>query len=68
MQQCHFNFLIKQIWTALSNRDYTGFEPKLLISQVRLCTPWATEHTYSLWKPIDVKLDMCNAKVQKHNF
>ncbi len=39
-----------QIWNALSNRSYTGFEPVLLTSQVRLRTPWATEQTYRLWK------------------
>ncbi len=57
-----------QIWTALSNRDYTGFEPELLTSQVRLYTPWATEQTHLLWKPIDMKLDTCDANVQKHQF
>ncbi len=57
-----------QIWTALSNRSYTGFEAGLLTSQVRLRTPWATEQTYRLWKPIDMKLDMCDANIQKHQF
>ncbi len=57
-----------QVWTVLSNRSYTGFEPELLISQVRLRTPWATEQTYCQWKPIDMKLDMCDANVQKHQF
>ncbi len=57
-----------QIWTVLSNRSYTVFEPELLASQVRLRTPWATEQTYRLWKPIDLKLDMCDANVQKHQF
>ncbi len=57
-----------QIWTVLSNRSYTGFEPELLTSQVRLRTPWATEQTYRLWKPIDMKLYMCDANVQKHQF
>ncbi len=61
-----FELPYMQIWTALSNRDYTGFE--LLTSQVRLRTPWATEQTYRLWKPIDMKLDMCDANVQKHQF
>ncbi len=27
-----FQLLYMQIWTALSNRDYTGFEPELLVS------------------------------------
>ncbi len=27
-----FQLLYMQIWTVLSNRDYTGFEPKLLDS------------------------------------
>ncbi len=51
-------------WTSLnadlnflSNRSYMGFEPELLISLVRLCTPWATEQTYRLRKPIDMKLE-----------
>ncbi len=57
-----------QVWTVLSNRSYTGFEPELLISQVRLRTLWATVQTYRQWKPIDMKLDMCNANVQKHQF
>ncbi len=46
-----------QIWTVVSNRNYT----ELLISQVRLRTTWATEQTYQSWKPIDMKLDMCDA-------
>ncbi len=50
MQPCHFNFLM-QICTALSNRDYTGFEPELLTSQVRLCTPWAPEQNLPSMKP-----------------
>ncbi len=50
-----------QIWTVLSNRDYTGFKQELLY--LRLRTPWATEQTYRLWKPIDMKLDMCDANV-----
>ncbi len=61
-----FELPYMQIWTALSNRDYTGF--KLLTCQVRLRTPWATKQTYRLWKPIDMKMDMCDANVQKHQF
>ncbi len=57
-----------QILTVLSNRSYTVFEPELLTSQVRLRTPWATKQTYGLWTPIDIKLDMCDANVQKHQF
>ncbi len=57
-----------QIWAVLSNRDYMGFEPVLLASQVRLRTPWATQQTYCLWKPIYLKLDMCDANIQKHQF
>ncbi len=33
-----------------------------------ISTSWATEQTYRLWKPIDMNLDMCDAKVQKHQF
>ncbi len=63
-----FELPYMQIWTVLSNRSYAGFEPELLASQVRLRTPWATEQTYHLWKPIDMKLGMCDANVQKHQF
>ncbi len=63
-----FELPCMQIWTVLSNRSYTGFEPQLLASQVHLCAPWATEQTYHLWKPIDMKLDMCDANIQKHQF
>ncbi len=49
-----FQLTYMQIWTALSNRDDTGFEPELLVSWVR---PWATEQTYYLWKPIDTSPD-----------
>ncbi len=48
-----FELTYMQIWTVLSNRSYTIFEPELLTSQVRLRTP---EQTYRLWKPIDMKL------------
>ncbi len=41
-----FKLPYMQIWTALSNRDNTGFEPELLVSKVRLHTLWATEQTY----------------------
>ncbi len=37
--------------------------PRLL--KVHLRTPWATEQTYRLWKPIDTSLDICDANVQK---
>ncbi len=57
-----------QIWTVLLNCGYMGFEPELLTSQVHPHTPWATEQTYRLWKPIDMKLDMCDANVQKYQF
>ncbi len=55
-----------QIWIVLSNHSYTGLEPELLTSQVRLRTPWATEQTYPPWNSIHMKLDMCDANVQKH--
>ncbi len=63
-----FDFPYMQIWTVSSNRSYTRFEPELLISRVRLCTQRATEQIYHLRKPIDMKLDMCDANVQKHQF
>ncbi len=31
-------------------------------------TWYVSEQTYHLWKPIDMKLDMCDAIVQKHQF
>ncbi len=63
-----FQLSYMQIWTVLSNHSYTGFESELLPSQVCPRTPWATEQTYRLWKPIDMKLDMCDANAQKHQF
>ncbi len=63
-----FELPYMQIYTVSSNCSYTGFEPELLTSQVRLHTPWALEQTYHLWKPIDMKLDMCDANIQKHQF
>ncbi len=57
-----------QIWTDSSICIYTGLEPEFLASKTRLRTPWATEQTYCLWKPIDMKLDTCDANVQKHQF
>ncbi len=63
-----FELPYMQIWTVLSNHSYTGFELELFTSQVRLRTPWATEQTYRLWKPIDMKLDMCDANVKKYQF
>ncbi len=62
-----FELPYMQIWNVLSNHSYTGFEPELT-SQVSLCTPWATEQTYHLWKPIDMKLDMCDAKMKSISF
>ncbi len=44
------------------------FEPELPTSQVHLRTPWATEQTYRLWNPIDMKLDVCDANIQNHQF
>ncbi len=69
MQPCYLNF--RRPYADLNSfvePSYTGFEPKLLTSQVRLRTLWATEQTYCLWKPIDMKLDMCDANVRKHRF
>ncbi len=62
-----FQLLYMQIWTALSNRDYTGLH-EFLASLICLRTPWATEQTYRLWKPINTMLYMCDANVQKHQF
>ncbi len=68
MQPCYLNFLIcrfelfsRTVVTRDSNR-------KVLTTQVHLGTLWATKQTYRLWKPIDIKLDMCNNNVQKHQF
>ncbi len=62
-----FQLSFTQIWTVFRT-VVTGFASELLASQVHLRTPWATEQTYRLWKPIDMKLDMCDANVQKHQF
>ncbi len=59
-----FQLPYMQICTALWNCSYTGFEPELLTSQVTE----ATEQTYRLWKPIDTRLDMCDANVQNKQF
>ncbi len=53
-----FELPYMQIWTVLSNRSYTEFEPELLSSQAHLRTLWATEQTHHLWKPINMKLDI----------
>ncbi len=63
-----FQLPYMQIWTALSKHNYTVFEPEILASKVHLRTPWATEQTFHLWKPIDTRLDMFDANVQKHQF
>ncbi len=63
-----FELPYTQIWTVLSNRNYMGFKQELLNSQVRLRTLWATEQTYRLWKPIDMKPDTCDVNFQKHQF
>ncbi len=39
-----------------------------VVQNLNIRTPWATEQTYRLWKHIDMKLDMCDANVQKHQF
>ncbi len=63
-----FKLPYMQIWTVSSIRSYTGIELDLLASQVCLRTPWATEQTYHLWKPMDMKLYVCDANGQKHQF
>ncbi len=70
MQPCYLNFLIRGFELFCRTVVTQDFEPSssLVASQVRLRTPWATEQTYHLWKPIDMKLDMCDANVQKHQF
>ncbi len=64
MQPCYLNILICR-FELFRQTVVTGFKPELLTSQVRLRTRWATERTYRPWKPIDMKLDMCDANVQK---
>ncbi len=49
-------FELLQIWSVSSNELFT--------SQVRLYS----EQIYCYWKPIDMKLEMCDANVQKHQF
>ncbi len=62
-----FEFPYMQILFVLSNRSYTGFKPELFTSKVRLRTLWATEQTYHK-KKHSMKLDMCDANVQKQQF
>ncbi len=63
-----FELPYMKIWIVVSNRSYTGFKPERLTSRVRLLTLWASKQTHRLWKPIDTKLDMCDANIQKHQF
>ncbi len=62
-----FQLPYMQIWTALSNRDYTGSNrsssPPKYVSVLR-----ELPNKFSLWKPIDTRLDMSDANVQKHPF
>ncbi len=67
MQPLPFQLPYMQILTALLNRDYTGFEPGAP-HLLRLRTPWATEQTYHLQKPIDMKLDMCDITFKSISF
>ncbi len=60
-----FQLPYMQIWTDSSNSIYTGLEPEFLASETRLRTLWATEQTCCLWKPIDMKLDTCDANSSK---
>ncbi len=62
MQPCYLNFLIcrfelfrQTVITRVSNRSSWP-------------APWATERTYRPLKLIDMKLDMCDANVQKQQF
>ncbi len=68
MQPCHFNLLVCRFEvlcrTLITQDSYRSSSPPKYIFR----TPWATEQTYRLWKPIDMKLDMCDANVQKHQF
>ncbi len=62
-----FQLPYMQIWTVLSNRSHTGFEQGAQVSYVSvLCE--LHKGTYCLWKPIDLKLDLCDANIQKHQF
>ncbi len=63
-----FELPYMKFWTFLLNHINTGFEPELFTSQVRLRTLWATKQTYRLRKHIDIKLDMCDAIIQNHQF
>ncbi len=39
MQPCYLNFLICRFERFCRNHSYTGFDPELLASQIRLHTP-----------------------------
>ncbi len=68
MQLSSLNFLICRFelfrWTVVTVTQDSNWNSSPL---VRLHT-WATEQTYRLWKLIDMKLDMCDASIQKHQF
>ncbi len=69
MQNWYKNAFIDATMLFELHADLNCFvEPELLTSQIRLRTPWATEQTYRIWKPKDMKLDMSDANVQKHQF
>ncbi len=62
-----FELPYMQIWNVLSNRSYTDSNRSSRLKYASVHS-WATEKTYRLWKPIDMKLDMCDAKIKKHQF
>ncbi len=69
-QPCYLDFLVcrfELFCRSVVTRD-SIWSSSLVASQVCLRTPWVTGQTYRLWKPIDMKLDMCDANVQKHQF
>ncbi len=59
MQPCHLNFLICRFELFCQTEPH--FSSTSTYSVIY-------RTTYHLWKPIDMKLDMCDANIQKHHF
>ncbi len=61
------NIIKKKIYCSFQSLDILYaflFQPAL----IRIRTSVHFLATYCLWKPMDMKLDMCDANVQKHQF
>ncbi len=67
MQPCHFNFLICRCelfcQTLIPRNSNRSPSPSKYVSVLR-----ELPNKLTVWKPIDTRLDMCDANVQKHQF